>query len=108
MADPAALDIWLVARHGVGKSEDARPLVVLSLLSSGNLEVAPISSASDLRGASWQHFAIDASHPDFAATGLPKSSYVLGDSLGTVRRSQLIKRMGRLQGQLAKAFQDWI
>jgi hypothetical protein len=108
MDDPAALEIWLVARHPVGESEDVRPCVVLSLLTNGKFEVASISAALDLRGASWQHFAIPSEHPDFPATGLTKSCYVLGYSLGTVRPSQLIKRKGKLQGQLAKAFQDWI
>jgi hypothetical protein len=51
---------------------------------------------------------IEANHPDFPATGLAKSCYVLGDYLGTVERRQLLKRRGKLQGDLAKAFEEWI
>ena len=108
MADPAPLEIWQVVGFPVGNSVDVRPCVVLSVLPDGDINVAPLSANLALRGPSWKHFGIDSEHPDFPATGLTKSCYVLTDYMGPVERRQLMKRRGKLQGEIARAFAKWI
>ena len=108
MDRPAPLEIWQVAGLVVGESEDTRPCIVLGVFKNGDAQVVPLSSHLALRGPPWQHFMIEAEHPDFPAAGLKKPCYVLGNCLRTVDRRQLLTRRGRLEGDLAKAFQEWI
>jgi len=108
MDEPAPLEIWQVAGLVVGRSEDARPCIVLRVLPNGDVKIAPLSASLALRGPPWQHFVIEAEHPDFPATGLTRTCYVLGDCLSTIERRQLARRRGKLQGELAKVFENWI
>jgi mRNA-degrading endonuclease toxin of MazEF toxin-antitoxin module len=87
---------------------DERPCVVLSESSGENrILIAPISAQMDLFSP-LLHFKIEKDHPDFKATGLNRTSYVMGNKLREIDSSDFIARLGKLDGDMAKRFQDWI
>ena len=88
--------------------KDPRPVIVLEPPSGGKVVVALISGAMDLLRGSSVHFKLDPTHPDFVATGLKKECYVAGDEIFTLPVAKLMRRRGRLLGELASRFQSWI
>ena len=54
------------------------------------------------------HFLIPKEHPNFPATGLTKTSFVLGGQIRDLPIEELDERLGRLEGELAKEFDKWI
>ena len=107
-AGPQQYEVWQVKALAVAECEDARPCIVIEVLSSGDVQVAPLSAQFDLYRGPSVHFRIDESHKCFTATGLKKSCYVLGDCLGTVSQDQLLKKRGVLQGALLDGFVKWL
>ena len=101
----APLEIYL-ARLRVRRCTDLRPCVVLAALPANRVLVAPIS-ASDLYQPA-QDFRLDATHPDFEDTGLDRSSFVLGREWAEIDGSRLEEYLGRLTGDLAQAFLEWL
>lgn len=103
--EPARLDVFL-ARLPLGYSNDIRPCVVLSIDPHKDVAVVAISS-SDLYRHGFD-FLIPSDAPDFAATGLKKSSFVIGDAFRTIPLQSLSRRKGRLVGKLALDFEKWL
>jgi hypothetical protein len=107
---PERYEIYL-ARIQLRHSEDLRPWVVIGncLPDPQNpgkmlLTVAPISSQIDLM-VEFQDFPIEAGHPDFPATGLRRSSYVIGNLPARVSVDRLERRLGELRGELRREFE---
>lgn len=89
--------------------EDRRPCVVLDPPDlAGKVTVALVSGQMDLYKGKPFHFLIRKDDPDFGATGLGGTSYVAGDELDEVDVGALEGEPGRLEGELAAAFRDWI
>lgn len=104
---PQRGEIYLV-RARWSDSSDFRPCVIVRVESDGRIVVVSlISAAMDLYNRQW-HFYISKLHPDFKATGLRKDSYCSGEELPHISVNLLGKRLGRLEGELARAFDAWI
>ena len=103
--DPQPLEVWL-ARAVLGASTDLRPVIVFEAPIRGTAKVFLVSSALDLKTDA--DFSIEAEHPDFAATGLRKSSYAIAGGIRELHISAFQKRRGHLQGALALAFEAWL
>jgi hypothetical protein len=92
MSPPKAFEIHTV-EFVFRQSTDRRPCVLVADPIQGKVLVAPISSAIDLF-SSTLHFRIEEGNKDFPATGLIKTSYVIGDQLREVELSDLKRRAG--------------
>jgi hypothetical protein len=90
----------------VGYAHYPRPAVVICIV-AGTRKVVAVSSKLGLF-RSGQHFLIRDDHPDFPKTGLSDTSYAIGDPIFDVEKSEIIKEMGVLSGDLAKEFARWI
>lgn len=53
-------------------------------------------------------FTIPDYHPDFPATGLKATSYVIGAPVFSGDRSLALKPIGEISGELAEEFAKWI
>jgi hypothetical protein len=53
-------------------------------------------------------FTIPVEHPDFSATGLSARSYVIGAPIIQGERTRVLKRIGKVSGELGRAFAAWI
>jgi hypothetical protein len=107
MTSPQPKEIYLVPIKK-GYSTDHRPAVIIEILPNQNVKIAVISSALDLYTPTTD-FLISNVHPDFAATGLIRTSYVCGQNFYECFTSVLSKkRLGILTGDLAKALDDWL
>jgi len=95
------------ARLRYGRSNDFRPCLILEVHNNRTVTVAPLSSVVELYNSSI-HFWIDASRPEFGATGLRKTSYCDGSLLFTIPQERLTKRFGRLEGDLSREFEKWL
>jgi mRNA-degrading endonuclease toxin of MazEF toxin-antitoxin module len=102
---PRALDIFL-APFILRQCTDVRPCIVLCQLDADSFEIAAITSQLELCH-SQTHFRIEKGHPDFNATGLTKNSYVLERAIRQIKATSFCKRLGRLEGSLAREFTDW-
>jgi len=102
--EPRRLDVMLV-RARLGYSVDYRPCIVVEL-PKPNVAVVLVS-ASDLVNPA-EDFLIDAARPEFKATGLKKTSFAVGRAFVAVPISALGKRLGRLEGDLAREFDAWL
>ena len=89
-------------------SNDIRPVVVIELIPNGSITVALISGAMDLMQGSNIHFRISTSSPNFKDTGLKKECYIAGDQIFIIPKNLLIKKRGKLAGDLAVNFSKWI
>jgi hypothetical protein len=99
------LDIVL-ARVEFKDCDDLRPCLVIYPFKSSIIGILPISSQPELFEAGY-HFWIEKAHPDYRATGLTKRSYVLDNKIYDLEMTDVKKRLGRLDGDLAKEFKDW-
>ena len=89
-----------------GHSVDPRPSIVLEPPKpDGSLCVILLSSHLEL-SQEWRDFFFDPSHPNFKATGLRRASYANGSEIHRTR-GPVLKKVGRLEGQLLRAFRDW-
>ncbi|MEI6233088.1 MAG: hypothetical protein WCT04_08545 [Planctomycetota bacterium] len=64
-------------------------------------------SSQNLSHHSYRDFVIDSGHSNFATTGLHRTSYVVSGTVDEVERTDLKRRLGRLEGDLARDFKDW-
>jgi hypothetical protein len=69
----------------------------------GWVKAAPLSAALDLYrpGA---HLLLRTDELEFKATGLRRTCYVNGDEIHDLGVTSLLKRLGRLEGSLARGF----
>ncbi|MCY3017747.1 MAG: type II toxin-antitoxin system PemK/MazF family toxin [Planctomycetota bacterium] len=101
----APLEIHL-ARLRVRRCQDLRPCVVVAVLPANRVLVAPISSSDLYRPP--QDFMLDSASSEFGDTGLDRSSFVLGDEWAEIDAGRLEDYLGRLTGDLAQAFLEWL
>ncbi len=88
---------------------DARPCVILSLLPDEKVQVMPLSAQMDLyKKDTSLHFLLEQGAPDFCATGLKKTCYVVGPSIYELGIRKLQYKRGCLQGELATLFKKWL
>ena len=106
MPDVSPLDLFRTIVR-LRASGDQRPCIVLSEPRNGRVLLAPLSSALDLYSPTL-HFLIRDDHPDFKATGLTKTSYVIGNELRDSPVELLGDHLGRFEGELAGEFKKWI
>ncbi len=86
-----------------GGCEDRRPWLIVEVLPHNRVGCLPIST-QNYRGAA---FPISESDPDFPATGLKKSCFVHDEKIIDVAVNCLIKRRGRLEGDLLGRFRKY-
>lgn len=90
----------------LNESRDQRPCIVIHEPANKTVAVLLISGQTDLYDRS-QHFLLDIAHPDFSATGLSKSCYVL-PRVVDVPSAQFLRFKGVLKGELLKDFLRWL
>ncbi len=105
MTQISVLDVILVELK-VGESRDRRPCVVVRSYADGRIEAFGCSSAWSLYDSQFD-FPMPEEDPDFHATGLTKSSYVIERKLVSFPRDVKYKRIGCLSGELAERFSAW-
>lgn len=89
------------------KCNDPRPCIVIHLGNGKVAALALISSATGLARPGYD-FEISDQHPDFAATGLDRTSYVVCDKIVDVEMSKLTEYVGRFENRLAVEFKKWL
>ena len=71
-------------------------------------------STKDMLAVSTKHytkfnfFVLPEDHPDFPATKLDQTSYVIGDTIARADPNVPLRTIGRIKGELAKEFAKWI
>ncbi|MEK7856577.1 MAG: hypothetical protein AAB288_10845 [Acidobacteriota bacterium] len=53
-------------------------------------------------------FVLRDDHPDFPATKLQATSYVIGATIARADPAEMLRPVGVVSGQLAKDFADWL
>lgn len=101
------LDVLLIDDIWLNNSNDVRPCVVIDTAHNNYLVVMLVSGAYELRRPNLD-FAIPKIASDFKYTGLTKPSYVLGDEIHEISETQILKKLGQLQGDLGKDFKKWL
>jgi hypothetical protein len=104
MPPEVPLDVWR-AKIPWGHADYPRPVVFLGHRSATDLVVVRLSTKTDLMHG--EDFLIPASHPDFAATGLPSESYAEARAL-VLAPEDFIERLGMLEGALRLDFERWL
>ncbi|MCI0650975.1 MAG: hypothetical protein L0Z55_03745 [Planctomycetes bacterium] len=66
----------------------------------------PISSQLDLYDEV-AHFLLEQSDPDFPATGLVRTSYVIANNPVAIHANRFVRRLGHLGGELRERFELW-
>lgn len=102
---PSRLDVLLVAVQW-RDSADVRPALVTRVFDDGRVLCALMSSAFDLYNPSI-HFAVRDTQPEFAQTGLLRSSYVSSREVASLEPTCLVRRLGSLGPLLAAEFDGW-
>ena len=103
-ASPVALEIR-TARLRLGYADYPRPCIVTHVPAQGLISVLPLSTKH--YGPPGESFRVDATHPDFPATGLSATSFTAGP-IRYLPLGDIGPRKGRLQGDLARAFLEWL
>jgi hypothetical protein len=83
--------------------QDMRPWLILELRPHATMACFPIASQS--YGAS--AFPLDMSDPDFPATGLKKSCFIIDSHLYDIPLSNFKNPRGSLKGELLHAFRQY-
>jgi len=103
---PQRHEIYLV-RVPLRASFDYRPCIVLDVSHNTIVVGVMLVSSSSLYRKAYD-FLIPKEHPNFAATGLKKTSFAIGDQIRDVAAADLNQYLGRLEGELAREFDKWI
>jgi hypothetical protein len=102
----SVLDIVL-AGVPVGEALYPRPCVVVEVISPQQAVLVPCSSQVD-KFKEGVDLWLDEEDPDFCATGLKVGTYVIEEYPPLlVSASQIRRRYGRLEGELAERFKKW-
>lgn len=91
----------------VGECTDPRRCIVVGIQEPSHWILVPCSAQLDLHRPRVD-FLIPEDHADFAATGFQRTSYAIEGPLVRVRKEQVRKVYGRLEGELADAFKAWM
>lgn len=89
----------------VGHAHYARPCIIYDDGPELQIWVIALSTKEDSQRG--QSFKLDSTHPDFPATGLKETSYTI-HPMQLVSRSDIGKKLGVLQGSLAKELMDYL
>jgi len=100
-----SLDVVIATNLQVGRSGDKRPCIVVELRGDSHVVLAPCSSQFDMFDQTC-HCQFPDWHSDFPATGFLRSSYAIDDFVERPR-DDVVKPLGRLEGELASRFLDW-
>jgi hypothetical protein len=91
------------AKHRWRGCDDPRPWVIVECRPNGLLECFPISGEC----YDGECFPMYGTHPDFAATGLAKDSYIHDKYLIELEPNEFLRRKGELTGNLLAEFRKY-
>ncbi len=100
------LDV-ILAKVRVGVSFKRRFCVVVEALPDGSVRVFPCSSNFEYCKERID-FEIHDYLPEFGATGFVRSSYVIEGDMQLIPPEHIRNKRGRLTGELAARFADWV
>jgi hypothetical protein len=83
---------------------DRRPWLIVEIIAPGAILGCFPISGQNYRGSG---FYIPMDDPDFAATGLKKSCYILDEAIIELTSKNLIRRRGHLENDLLKRFRKF-
>lgn len=86
---------------------DTRPCVIVGMTKDNRVIVVPISAALPLYKPGI-HFLFEDWDSDFSATGLRRTSFAADEEIQELPKANLGRRLGRLEGILAKRFWGWL
>jgi hypothetical protein len=86
----------------LGHATYPRPCVVIDATTRDMLAI------TTKQYAKFNQFILPQDHPDFPATGLAETSYVIGDTIARADPAVRLRKTGVIKGDLAKAFTKWI
>ena len=86
----------------LGHSHYPRPCVIIDRTTRDMLAI------STKHYAKFNCFVLPQDHPDFAATNLDETSYVIGDTIARAEPTATFHKIGLIKGELAKEFFKWI
>lgn len=84
---------------------DVRPCLIVDA-HGPRFWAVPLSSARDLFDPQ-SHFPIPDDDFDFPSTGLKRTSYAIVNEVREVTADMLKKRLGSMQGDLARRYIEW-
>jgi len=102
---PEPLEIY-TAKMRLRECQDLRPCVIIYVGAGRSVEVLPVSGQLQMKD-DYLSFGIEKDHPDFFATGLTRTSYVVDGGMQMLQTDDLMKRLGHLEGDLARDFKKW-
>ena len=102
---PQRFELYII-RWQFRACNDYRPCIILDPPDRSTANIMLVSSAITLRHPLFD-FLIRVDHPDFKATGLTRQSYALGDEIHAVSLAFLGKRLGRMECDMAREFEQW-
>ena len=88
------------AEHPFGKCSDRRPWLIVDRRENETYGCFPIAS----QHYDDHHFSLNREHPNFAATGLSKSCFVLDERIFEIPAGCFQRHRGRLTGDLLADF----
>lgn len=91
----------------VGECTDPRRCIVVGVEEPNHVVLVPCSAQLDLYRPSMD-FLIADDHPGFSGTGFQRTSYAIEGPLVRLARESVRKVYGRLTGELAEEFEDWM
>jgi len=103
----APRELWWVDDFELEQSKYSRPGLCLRPTPDGGGIFLPLSTNFDLFENERRHFELPDDEEDFAATGLPRRSYVIRAHF-ILPPEQLDRRLGALEGTLAQRFDRWL
>jgi hypothetical protein len=86
----------------LGHSHYPRPCVIIDRTTRDMLAI------STKHYSKFNCFVLPQDHPDFAATNLDETSYVIGDTIAIAEPTATFRKIGLIKGELAKEFFKWI
>lgn len=99
------LDVVVVRDPQVGRSNDRCPCIVVGFRPPDQVIVNPCSSSDAYDPA--KHLMFPDTHPDFPKTRFRRSSYAVEEPFLQVPISDVVKVIGRLEGEFARMFLEW-
>lgn len=86
----------------LGHARYLRPCVIIDKSTRDMLAI------STKHYAKFNCFVLPQDHPDFGATNLDETSYVIGDTIARAEPDVTLHTIGLIKGELAKGFLKWI
>ena len=86
----------------LGHATYPRPCVIIDATTKDMLAI------TTKQYAKFNQFVLRHDHPDFAATRLKETSYVIGDTIARADPAVRLRMIGVIKGDLATEFAKWI